>query len=84
MSMKFISSERSKLLRQTRNLDVVRRMRDGENLASFNSQASWYPPRPTIEKDKKALEQLYGQESSSIVRIPEDQEGISVIPMKVS
>lgn len=83
--MKFISDERSKLLRQSRNLDVVRRMRAGENLASFNSQASWYPPRPNIEKDQQALDRLYGTESGVAVHKKEEHaDGTSVFPMKVS
>jgi hypothetical protein len=60
-------------------------MRAGENLASFNSQASWYPPRPNIEKDQQALERLYGAEPNLAAHKTEEHgDGTSVFPMKVS
>jgi hypothetical protein len=46
-------------LRNQHNQDLIRRMRSGEPLTSFDSKSSWYPPRPTIEKDPKAIEKLY-------------------------
>lgn len=48
--------------RKERNADLIRRMQSGEQLTSFNSYASWYPPRPIIEKDIKAVRELYGTE----------------------
>ena len=48
--------------RQKHNLDLLRRMRTGEALYSFDSQSSWYPPRPILEKDAKALTELYGKD----------------------
>jgi len=42
------------------NRDLIRRMRNGDSLTSFDSTSSWYPPRPVIEKDEKALAELYG------------------------
>lgn len=46
-------------LRRQHNQELIRRMRNGESLTSFDSKASWYPPRPIIEKDKEAIERLY-------------------------
>lgn len=60
--MKKVTDFKSRNLRRDRNSELLRRMRNGEQLSSFNSYASWYPPRPTIEKDKNALEKLYGDE----------------------
>ena len=47
-------------LRKDRNADVIRRMKGGDQLSSFNSYSSWFPPRPIIEKDARAVEDLYG------------------------
>jgi hypothetical protein len=49
-------------LRADRNRDLIRRMNNGENLTTFSSAASWFPPRPTIAKDPQALAQLYGSD----------------------
>jgi hypothetical protein len=49
-------------LRVDRNRELIRRMNAGENLNSFSSASSWFPPRPIIEKDPKALAQLYGSD----------------------
>jgi len=48
-------------LRQNRNQDLLRKMKSGESLSSFNSMMSWYPDRPPIEKDPELMKQLYGQ-----------------------
>jgi hypothetical protein len=47
--------------RKEHNADLIRRMRNGENLYSFDSAASWYPPRPVIAKDPEAVKSLYGK-----------------------
>merc|ERR1712176_732278 len=47
-------------LRKERNSDVIRRMKNGDQLSSFNSYSSWFPPRPIIEKDSSAVKDLYG------------------------
>ena len=59
--MKKVTELRSRNLRHDRNSELVRKMRNGDQLTSFNSQSSWYPPRPTIEKDEGAIRKLYGQ-----------------------
>ncbi len=46
-------------LRKDRNLELIRRMKKGENLASFDSEASWFPPRPIIKKDIHIMKKLY-------------------------
>lgn len=53
-------------LRREHNQDLIRRMRNGESLTSFDSQASWYPPRPTITKDPKAIAKLYGKKAHPV------------------
>ena len=58
--MKIISLKKSKILRKSRNQEILWRMDNGESLTSFNSYASWFPPRPVVEKDPKAVKQLYG------------------------
>ena len=50
---------KTKDLRNKRNQDLIRRMNEGEVLCSFDSKDSWFPPRPIIKKDKKALKRLY-------------------------
>ena len=51
-------------LRKERNQEIVRKMRAGESLSSFDSQASWFPERPKIEKNLEAIQKLYGKASS--------------------
>jgi|GEM_PF-3503173 len=46
--------------RRKHNKDLIRRMRNGEALWSFDSSASWFPERRKIPKDPEALERLYG------------------------
>ncbi len=45
--------------RKSHNEELIRRMKSGEALWSYDSQASWFPPRPTIEKDPEAIKRLY-------------------------
>jgi hypothetical protein len=45
--------------RKSHNEQLIRRMKSGEPLWSYDSQASWFPPRPTIEKDPEAIKRLY-------------------------
>lgn len=45
--------------RKSHNEQLIRRMKSGEALWSYDSQASWFPPRPTIEKDPEAIKRLY-------------------------
>ncbi|MBC7661206.1 MAG: hypothetical protein H7249_16030 [Chitinophagaceae bacterium] len=68
--MKKVTELRSRNLRQDRNSELVKRMRTGEQLTSFNSQSSWYPPRPIIEKDQGAIQRLYGKAAIALHELP--------------
>ena len=72
--MKKVTEYKSRNLRRERNSDLVRRMRSGESLSSFNAFSSWYPPRPVIEKDSDALHRLYGEEAVPLNRVKSEQE----------
>jgi hypothetical protein len=53
--------------RKRHNEQLIRRMKSGEALWSYDSKASWFPPRPMIEKDPEAIKRLYsgsGDEAS--------------------
>ena len=51
--------------RKSRNEQLIRRMKSGEPLWSYDSKASWFPPRPMIEKDPEAIKRLYDSKTSS-------------------
>ena len=74
------SNGKQKNLRKERNSDVIRRMKNGDQLSSFNSYSSWFPPRPIIEKDAQAVKELYGKEPRQIkdltVRVGEEVNGL--------
>ena len=57
--MKRFLAKSMEQIRKQLNMDLVRRMRNGESLTTYDSKASWYPPRPIIEKDQEAIERLY-------------------------
>ncbi|NRA66271.1 MAG: hypothetical protein HRU19_17425 [Pseudobacteriovorax sp.] len=69
------SMSKQKVLRKERNSDVIRRMKNGDQLSSFNSYSSWFPPRPIISKDADAVKELYGPDSKPI--IPQVQVSLS-------
>lgn len=54
-------TKNASLLRKSRNADVLKRMKEGESLNSFDSNSSWFPPRPMVEKDPDAVKKLYGK-----------------------
>lgn len=68
-------------LRKDRNSDVIRRMKNGDQLSSFNSYSSWFPPRPIIEKDSAAVKDLYGQAPRTLRNV-NDLEGENVEVVK--
>jgi len=45
--------------RKDHNNDVLNKFFQGDSLTSFNKMASWFPPRPIIEKDKGALDLIF-------------------------
>ena len=53
------------VIRRRHNVELLRRMRAGEALWSFDSTASWFPPRPVISKDPGAIARLYGARGES-------------------
>jgi hypothetical protein len=57
-------------LRKSRNEELIRRMKAGESLWSYDSKASWFPPRPIIEKDKDAIKRLYKDSETSTFKDP--------------
>ena len=71
--MKKVSEFKSCNFRRERNSELVRRMRNGDSLSSFNSYSSWYPPRPVIEKDSHALQKLYGADVVPLTKEHGDQ-----------
>lgn len=54
-------------LRSQHNKDILRRMRGGEPLMSFDSRDSWYPPRPTIKKDAREVQRVYRQGDEAVI-----------------
>lgn len=52
-------------IRKARNEQLIRRMKAGEPLWSYDSKASWFPPRPIIEKDPEAIKRLYEGKAGS-------------------
>lgn len=64
--MKKITEIKSRNLREDRNSELVRRMKNGEALQSFDSQSSWYPPRPIIQKNLDAISSLYGRAAKAL------------------
>ena len=75
-------------IRRERNSDLIRRMRNGESLTSYDSAASWFPPRPVIEKDKNAMSQLYGKDkprkSSGIAEAKDEQNEPKLVALPVA
>jgi hypothetical protein len=45
--------------RKERNEDIVKRMKNGEDLSTIERSATWWPPRPIIKKSKKDIEKVY-------------------------
>ena len=57
--MNDIAKKNAQNLRKQHNSDLIRRMRNGESLNAIDSKASWFPPRPVIEKDRSEMARLY-------------------------
>lgn len=83
--------KKSNNLRKARNNDILRKLQNGEPLSSFNSQSSWFPPRPVIEKDPEAVKKLYGaqpdrrlQRSEEINREQTDEVKLAAQPLKLA
>ena len=79
--MKKRSAKSSTQIRKQHNYDLIRRMRNGDALYSFDSQASWYPPRPVIEKDKDEMARLYDKTEKAVAEAREaGNKGLFVLP----
>lgn len=62
--------------RKNRNRQIIEKMKRGEDLVAFDAFSSWFPPRPILKKDKKALEKLYGKRLKVVeVRDAESDDG---------
>ena len=72
--MKKPVSDKKKDTRRQHNTDLIRRMRNGESLYSFDSTSSWFPPRPIISKDKQAIKQLYGDKAEPVEKLVKEEE----------
>ena len=58
-----VDLKKIKKIRKKHNVDILKRMKDGESLRSFDSNSSWFPPRPLIAKDHKAIAKLYNKKN---------------------
>ena len=57
--MRKVGLKQIKQIRKKHNGDLIKRMHEGDSLKSFDSQSSWFPQRPIIKKDLKAIAKLY-------------------------
>lgn len=48
--------------RRKANKSILERFMRGETLATVPPDATWYPPRPIIAKDKEAIKKIYGMD----------------------
>lgn len=47
--------------RRERNKDLIDKVKNGEIIpAAISTQSLFFPPRPIIKKDSKAIHRLYG------------------------
>ena len=70
--------------RKQHNYDLIRRMRNGDALYSFDSQQSWYPPRPIVKKDKSEMSRLYEDaEQTASAQQKQGLKSLAVLPRPV-
>lgn len=77
-------NQRDSKLRDERNAELLRRMRNGESMTSFSSASSWFPPRPVIEKDAKEVARLYGEKRDFNSNSEEHAAGLAEAAQVVS
>lgn len=41
-----------------RNKEIIKRLKNGEDLKLYSTYDSWFPPRPVIKKDKNLIKKL--------------------------
>lgn len=61
------NSRSPKEIRVNHNRELIKRMQAGEPLNSYESSASWFPPRPVLEKDPEAVKRLYGEAANASI-----------------
>ncbi len=62
--------EKARLNRLNNNKRLSEHVRKNEPISSsFTTQGSWFPPRPLIEKDKKIMDRLYGDEDEKPLKL---------------
>lgn len=61
--------------RRDHNRELIRRMRNGDSLKTVDSRASWFPPRPLIQKDADAIHRLYHTPKSPLHGTPSGLDG---------
>lgn len=54
--------------RKRRNQDLIERAQRGENTALIPPQATWFPPRPLIKKDRKSMLKLFDEKDGDAER----------------
>jgi hypothetical protein len=64
--MKKLFELNSKNNRDLHNKELIERMKSGETLQRYTAQSSWFPPRPMIKKDLKAIETLYREKKDPL------------------
>lgn len=58
--MGFLIAKSEEKQRRLHNRKILAKMKKGESLAKVNPMLTWYPPRPTVKKDRFAINKLYG------------------------
>lgn len=54
-----MNDNEKKLIKKS-NASILRRLQRGESLANVPPEATWFPPRPLLSKNKEDIEKLYG------------------------
>jgi len=72
-------------LRRQHNSELIRRMRNGDSLNAIDSRASWFPPRPILQKDAREMSRVYNQTVTRMAgaspKAPEDNgKVVSIVP----
>lgn len=67
--------------RKLHNRKILKRMEKGETLNLYSPQSSWFPPRPIIKKDKKAVKELYRLGKKFPLRNKKDKPGFKLLSL---
>ena len=69
-----------KEIRVEHNRELIQRMNSGDNMQSFDSFSSWFPPRPVIQKDLSIVKKLYSKTAAdTATKTPENLEQVVAI-----